>query len=495
MKRNFLSLVSCFALSYLLFSGIGSVFVIGDEGPPSQAMLFNGHDFSENYWDIMVTNNSNWDHPDVNPMISWYNNTWNVKWIKEDNFEMGMFAFMNKTQWDMGQENTFTTPAQMWWQHAHIAGSEIIIASIHSAWYGFGDHNYNRVYDEGSEELSPYFFMGANTQEVRNTGIISNPKTIAYSLARSVSGSIVTYTWGYKYENIIFFVPNVDRSNPAHPFFNWGFNYSDPGTYVEGSHHIGNMTYFEYQYTLEIDTSAGVSTLHQDYETGEIDSMVYRDSNLTTTFLPASYPDDHWVPPDFAMCLGTYSFIWAKQDWALTHLGGAINRTLHESGLSTVETYLGGVHAFDFKFTQKPEYTITNKSNLVTGTYNVSYECLDVLDPEFMQLVSGMTDLVGKFGRVVIGYVINQTNTFVHGITFDDAYNQTDPENMAAFFVSCYPEYGAYGGGSLSHDPVFVMYFTASGAIPGFDIFILLSTLTIGVTTAVLISRRKKVNI
>ncbi|MFW9949307.1 MAG: hypothetical protein ACFFKA_04175 [Candidatus Thorarchaeota archaeon] len=480
MQKNKIVFLSSFFISFLLFSGLSSTLVLCDD-PPTQAALFNGHTFSENFWDIMVTNNSNWDHPDVNPMVSWYNNTWNIKWIKEDNFEMGMFAFMNKTQWDMGEENVFTTPAQMWWQHAHIAGSEIIIATMHSAWYGFGDHNHNRVYDEGSEELSPYFFMGANTPEVRSKGIISDPKTTAYPLERSVSGSIVTYTWGYRYENIIFFVPNIDRSDPVNPFFNWGFNYSDPGTYVEGSHHIGNITYFEYQYTLEIDTSAGISTLHQDYETGEIDSMVYRDTNITS-FVPASYPDDHWVSDDFAMCLGTYSFIWANQDWALMHLGGSINRTLHESGLSIVETYLGGVHAFDFKFSQKPQYTLINKSNLVTGTYNVSYECLDVVsDSEFINLVSGMTDLVGKFGRVVVGYVINQTNTFIHGISFDDAYNQTDPQHMAAFFVSCYPEYGAYGGGSLSHDPVFVMYFATNGAIPSFPLFFLLCSITIGI--------------
>ncbi len=490
MKKNYISLVSCFFLTFVLSLGIDSMFVIGDEGPPSQGMLFNGHDFSENYWDIMVTNNSNWDHPDVDPMVSWFNNTWNIKWIKEDNFEMGMFAFMNKTQWDMGKENVFTTPAQMWWQHGHIAGSEILIATMHSAWYGFGDKNHNRFYDEGTEELTPYFFMGANTQEVRDTGIISNPKTITYPLERSVSGSIITYTWGYKYENVIFFVPNIDRDAPT-PYFDWGFNYSDPGTYVDGSHHIGNMTYFEYQYILEIDTSAGVSTLYQDYETGKIDNMVYRD-NISASWTFASYPDDHWVPTDFAMCLGTYSFIWAKQDWALTHLGGAINRTFHGSGLSTVETYLGGVHAFDFRFSQKPEYTLTNRSSVISGTYNVSYECLDVAsDSEFVNFVSGMTDLVGKFGRLIVGYVINQTNTFIHGIPFEDAYNQTDPENMAAFFVSCYPEYGAYGGGKLTHDPVFVMYFSVSSAIPGFSIFFTLSFLILGISVVMLEFRKK----
>jgi len=493
MDKKYYNLITVFLLSLLLYSGIYSVFVLGDD-PPSQGLLFNGHTFSENYWDIMVSNNSNWDHPDVDPMVSWLNNTWNVKWIKEDNFEMGMFAFMNKTQWDMGEENLFTSPAQMWWQHAHIAGSEIIVATMHSAWYGFGDHNHNRVYDEGTEELNPYFFMGANTQDVRDTNLTSNPKTTAYPMTRSVSGPIVTYNWGYKYENIIFFVPNINRTSPT-PYFNWGFNYSDPGTYVEGSHHIGNMTYFEYLYTLEVDTSTGVSTLYQDYETGEIDSMVYRDDPMDDWAF-ASYPDDHWVPEDFAMCLGTYSFIWAGQDWALSHLGGEINRTIHESGLSIVETYLGGVHAFDFRFSQKPVYTLTNKSNLVTGSYNVSYECLDVVhDSEFINLVSGMTELVGEFGRLIVGYAINQTNTFVHGIPMEDAYNQTNPQNMAAFFVSCYPEYGAYGGGGLSHDPVFVMYFTTSKEIPGFPLFVILSSMSIGISIVIIISAKKRKDI
>jgi len=232
-------------------------------------------------------------------------------------------------------------------------------------------------------------------------------------------------------------------------------------------------------------TAAGISTLYQDYETGDIDSMVYRD-NFGDPWAFASYPDDHWVPDDFAMCLGTYSFIWAGQDWALTHLGGAINRTFHEHGLSTVETYLGGVHAFDFRFSQKPEYTLTNRSSVETGTYNVSYECLDVVsDSEFIGLVSGMTELVGEFGRLIVGYAINQTNTFTHGIPFEDAYNQTDPQNMAAFFVTCYPEYGAYGGGAISHDPVFVMYFSVSGAIPGFPMFFLLSFFIVAVSIVI----------
>ena len=122
----------------------------------------------------------------------------------------------------------------------------------------------------------------------------------------------------------------------------------------------------------------------------------------------------------------------------------------------------------------------------------MSYECLDVVsDSEFIGLVSGMTELVGEFGRLIVGYAINQTNTFTHGIPFENAYNQTDPQNMAAFFVTCYPEYGAYGGGAISHDPVFVMYFSVSGAIPGFPMFFLLSSFIVAVS--IVIYKLKKV--
>jgi len=487
MKKYYKARLFTLILGILLTISLFTFNVKAQEGPPTQEEAFGpGHTFDENYWDAMVFNNSRWEHEDVNNMTSWLNNTWNIKWMKEGNFEMGMLAFMNKTAWEDGREVIYTTPAQMWWQHAHLHGSEIFIASMHSAWFGFGDTNLNGFYDIG-EEVNPYFFMGADTDEVRNAGIMSNPRTEAIPLHRSESGSIVTYTWGYNYTDIIFYVPEIDRSVPD-PYFEWGFNYSDPGTYVDGSHHIGNVTYFTYEYTLEIDTSAGEATLYQDYESGEIAAMVYRD-DILDLWAPAAFPDDHWVPQDFAMSLGTYSFIWAGQDWALTTPNGTITRTNNTLGLSEVRTTLGGVPAFDFKFSQKPQYTMINKSGTTPNTYDVSYETLDVVhDAEFIHLVQGMTELVGEFGRLIISYVINQTNHFTYGIPFEEAYNSTDPENMAAFFVTCYPEYGLNGGGKLIHDPVFTAYFDVPEEefIPGFPIEILSVVSILGIIILVI---------
>ncbi len=478
MKKCRVSLITFSILMCFLCTGFQSTLVLSQGDPPTQEQLFDGHTFSENYWNILIFNNSYWDHEDIDPMVSWLNNTWNVKWIKEGNFEMGMFAFMNKTMWNNGREVIFTTPAQMWWQHMVISGSEILIASMHSSWFGFQDDNNNGYFD-ASEEVSPFFYMGANTDEVRIAGIKSNPKTTASKLEKSESGSIITYSWSYLYEDIIFFVPEINRTLIT-PEFDWGFNYSRVDTYVSGSHHIGNVTYFEYNYRLEVDTSIGESTLYQDYEVGEIGTMVYRNesSHLWTV---ADY-NHGWVTEDFAMCLGTWSFIWADQDWTMTTPTGTIDRNFYHTGLSEVVTTLGGLHAFDFKFSQKPNYEITNRTETISHTYPASYQTLDIYDSEFNDFVQGMVHLVGEFGRLVVGYVINQTNHFTHGIPFEDAYNSTDPQNIAAFFVTCYPEYGVYKGGGLVHDPVFKAYFNpAEKGISGFPLLFLVVSLSIGI--------------
>jgi len=107
-----------------------------------------------------------------------------------------------------------------------------------------------------------------------------------------------------------------------------------------------------------------------------------------------------------------------------------------------------------------------------------------------------MTQLVGDFGRLLVGYVVNQTNHFIHGIPFDDAYNATDPNNMAAFFLTCYPEFGLYGGGKLVHDPVFIAYFTPDEqtAIPGYSFIIFAFSITLGITIVLVNKRRIKLN-
>jgi len=76
---------------------------------------------------------------------------------------------------------------------------------------------------------------------------------------------------------------------------------------------------------------------------------------------------------------------------------------------------LGGTHAFDFKFSQKPNYTVTNINTSVTSEHSAYYESLDVnSNSEFLSFVSGMTQLVGDFGRILVDYAVNQTNHFTY---------------------------------------------------------------------------------
>ncbi|MFX0031534.1 MAG: hypothetical protein ACFE8E_01860 [Candidatus Hodarchaeota archaeon] len=496
MKTSIKCLISFFFLGFLIFTGIYTPISMAQDGPPSPEDAFGGHTFDENYWDINIFNNSHWDHPEVDDMRSWLNNTWNVKWIKEGNFEMGMLAFLNHTHKEGGVDVTYITPAQMWWQHAYLWGSEIWIASMHCAWFGFADQNNNDAYDEAlDEEINPFFYMGTNSPRLRNdVGIYSNPKTIAKPLQRSVSGSIITYNWGYNYSDIVFYVPKTNRTMAVAPLgrgFDWGFNYSDPGTYIDGSQVIGNQTYVYYEYTLEVDTAAGEATLYQDYETGDFGVLMYRE-NLTDTWHQAFEGDQGYMPQYWAMCLGTWSFIYADQDWALTDLlEGEINATVHKTGLTEVRTTLGGLHAFDFAFSQKPTYHLTHINGTDLGDRDALYECLDVnADEEFISFVSGMLPLVGDFGRLIACYAINQTNHFTYGIPFDDVWTGLQPNETAAFFITCYPDYGEGAGGKLSHDPVFKAYFSiGEGEIPGYPIFLLGFTLMIGIT--ILISKKR----
>ncbi|MBY8983283.1 MAG: hypothetical protein KGD57_10060 [Candidatus Lokiarchaeota archaeon] len=114
MKNRKVSRIALVVFIFLFLNSSIITRVKADDGPPTQGEAFNGHSFNENYWDIDVFNNSKWDHPEVDDMRSWLNNTWNVKWIKEGNFEMGMLAFLNKTAWEDGEEIKYVTPAQMW---------------------------------------------------------------------------------------------------------------------------------------------------------------------------------------------------------------------------------------------------------------------------------------------------------------------------------------------------------------------------------------------
>ncbi|MHA1642237.1 MAG: hypothetical protein ACTSUX_08225 [Promethearchaeota archaeon] len=56
-----------FIIIFLLVIGFWSTFTRANEGSPTPQKAFNGHNFTENYWDIYVFNNSKWDHPCVEP--------------------------------------------------------------------------------------------------------------------------------------------------------------------------------------------------------------------------------------------------------------------------------------------------------------------------------------------------------------------------------------------------------------------------------------------
>jgi hypothetical protein len=109
-----------------------------------------------------------------------------------------------------------------------------------------------------------------------------------------------------------------------------------------------------------------------------------------------------------------------------------------------------------------------------------------------------MTQLICPFAQLMISYAVNQTNHFINGITFDDAWDHFDPESTTALFVSCYPEFGEYKGGRLEHDPVFQSFFDLKGfwgyikeKIPGYDVFVLLGSIALGTSVFLLKMRRK----
>ena len=362
----------------------------------------------------------------------------------------------------------------------------------------FDDNNGNRYYDDG-ESMNPFFYMGLNTDEmIKDVGISSNPEAHATPLQRTESGSVVTYTWGYNYTNIIFYVPRTNHTTEGFGF-EGGFDYSDPGTYINGSNAIGNQTYIAYDYTLTINTAVGEASLHQDYSAGILHTLMNR-KNDTAPWEKSTSGEHGYMPVNWSMCLGAWSFIMTGEDpYALTDTGeGEINATAHKTGLATVETTIGDVHAFDFKFSQKPNYEISN-INDTSGfaEHPVVYECLDMNNnEEFISFVAGMPQLIGDFGALLLSYAINQTNQFTYGVPFNDIYENFHPNESAAFFITCYPEYGASGGGVLRHDPVFVAYFTPAGGgagIPGYPLEILVVTMFAGVIITVIYKKRLKI--
>src|SRR5512136_1696550 len=122
-KQFFVSLFAVALCSLFVGSVPLALAKCGDDGPPTPEQVFEdengeGHAFSDQYWDIIVKNNSCWekaDDPTIKNMTTWLNNSWNVLWVNEGNFQMGFFAFMNKSGIQDHATAKAYTPAQMWW--------------------------------------------------------------------------------------------------------------------------------------------------------------------------------------------------------------------------------------------------------------------------------------------------------------------------------------------------------------------------------------------
>jgi len=463
--------------------------------PPTQAQVFNGHTFSENYWDIMVFNNSKWNHPLVSKEISWYNNTWNIKWIKEGNFEMGMLAFMNKSDWDENGQSIWVTPAQLFWMHYYLNGHEILIADVLTAWFGFSDSDHNRDYTDG-ENITPFFYMGQSNKEMRDTvGIISHPSCIIKPLSRDASTpNIITYSWAYNYTDIIFYLPHINHTTKK---FLDGWNYTDPGSYIGGSEVIGNQTYIAYQYNLVLNGTAKKASLSVNYNYGDLGILKYYDE-IGKKWILVKPGDLHYMPKDWVLCTAHWAFIMAGMDehYVLTTpTGSAINTSIHKTGLTTVSTQVEGNHAFDFAFSSKPTYSIENLTDPLhtPHTYSAAYESLDIkTNQEFIKFVSGMTQLIGSFGQLIISYAINQTNHFVNGIPFEKAWANFDPTSTAALFIVGYPEYGQYQGGRIVHDPLYIAYYSTGNQIPAFPLFLVWIAIFFAVSVTIRLKKTQK---
>ncbi|TXT65848.1 MAG: hypothetical protein BAJALOKI1v1_360012 [Promethearchaeota archaeon] len=480
---------------------------------PTQEELFEGRTFEENYWNINVFNNSKWAAEDVENWTSWENNTWNLVWIKEGGFEMGMISFLNKTGYEDGKNVTYTSPARLWWHHFSIYGIELASAAMQCAWFGINDSDGNKQYDDG-EEIYPFFYLGSNSPNMTDVvGIYSDPKAEVIPLSRSTNDNKIIYTWGYNYTNIIFYLPSINYSSET-PTFDEGWDYTDPDTYINGSDLIGNQTYISYEYKLEIDTANSFLTFTQNYESGKIDTLMYH-NDTSDEWIPQVDGDPYYMPDNWILCLGTGAFMIAgvEEDYGITDLQeGEINSTIHKTGLSEVNINVGRKNntAFQFLYDQNPQYNIWNISDQYMGAKNVSYETVDVSDDYFVDFVGGVLHILGNFSRLVLSYAANQTHNFGISIPQEDIYESLDPaegEFNAAFFIEAFPEYGVSGGGKFNHTTLFKAYFPSNlippllligppvaEEIPGFILETFIFSILIGIVV-VLTLRKKILNI
>jgi hypothetical protein len=426
-----------FFLSFLLLNGI----IVGGNGSNlyffnsnqlatnngddvTQEELFNGHNFDEHYWNVSVFNNSNWWDPKVENWTSWENNTWNLVWIKEGGFEMGMVSFLNKTGYEDGKNVTYTSPAHLWWQHFSLYGIEIAVAAMQCAWFGINDTNNNSEYDDG-EPINPFFYLGSNSPNMTDVvNISSNPEAIVIPLNRTGVENTITYTWGYNYTDIIFYVPSINYTKD--PIFDEGWDYSDPRTYINGSDLIGNQTYISYEYKLEIDTKNNNLTFTQGYESGEIDKLMFH-NDTEKKWVKVEKEDENYIPENWMLCLGTAAFVIAAvDDYGIRDLNkGELNANISKKGLTEVDIEIGSKNntAFEFLYDQNPTYNLWNRSdNTEMGPNNVSYATLNTSDADFIDSVVGILHILGNFTRLVLSYVANQTHNFNYPIPREEVY-------------------------------------------------------------------------
>jgi hypothetical protein len=414
---------------------------------------------------------------------------------------------MNKSGIENQADAFVTSPSQFWYMHFYYEGHEMLIGNMLSSWFGWGDHNHNGIYDEVDEEITPFFYMTMLDDELESEfptlAATLEPDVKVTPMERTVSGSEITYTWAYNYTDVCFYLPEVNRTDlptgGRNDTFAWGFEYNDPGTYMDGSQTFGVQEFIYYEYTLVLDTDAGTSILYNDYIGGEVSHLYSRNVKGS----PFKSETTESIPDDWALCVGSYAMIMAgaDEDYSLLNTTGSeINAETTTHGLTTVSAVVTGEEVFNYQFEEKPDYTQYEWGNPSNSTTElVIYESLDIMgNEEFIQLVSGMTQLIGPFAQLIISYGINQTNHFTNGITFEEAWDHFDPESTAALFVTCYPSFGEYHGGRLEHDPVFTAFFDIRGIwgwikqIPGYDVFILIGGMALGVSVFVLKIQRKK---
>ncbi len=476
-------------------------------GIPPQNELFVdmnmgvGHTFAEKYWDINVFNNSKWSNPYYDDH-NWLNHTWNVKWINEGDFEMGMVSFINYSGDAAGSAErcTIYSPLQFWWMHYFYQGHEAYVANLLSAWFGWDDANSNRAYDAG-ELIVPEFLFTVNDSHFRNDSLfqprLPNPNNtvIASPMVRTATDTKITYTWSFNYTDMCQFTPCVD---PVTHDFPWGFKYEDIGSYFSGSVALSIFDFVYYKFTLVLDSTLQRVKLYSDYIYGDIEQCWVRNA-MTDPYIEVDPRTA--IPAKWTMCSGNWAYLLSGTDPQSTYGPGGqpINATTTQAGLSTVHTTVGGEEVFNYDFGSKPTYTMRERGNPSNSTVdNAMYGSVGYQSGDgFLNFIAGMSQLAGNFTMAVGAYAINQTNRFTGGVPYDLAFQAMNP-NIGSLWMYMvgYPKYGEYCGGRLEHDPVYVAFWTPPSedpndqGIPGTPVEILLAFTFLGIAFIVIHQRR-----